>query len=87
MAKKPINMAMDSPQLINFDGKSYDISTLTDRAAECFNMLVRLQTDWTEAQYEVKKVETAQQKIVGDLKVIMVEDNIKPTKESEIVTQ
>lgn len=65
------------PQVINFDGKQYDISKMTDRVAEQFNMLVRLQSEWQDANFNLKKVEAAQKSVVTDLQVFMKEDNIK----------
>jgi len=87
MAKKESNGVTPGANVINFENKSYEIDKLSPRAAESFNMLVRLQSDWNDSQYEMKKIETAQQKTVSDLKVIMVEDNIKPVKNSGIITQ
>jgi len=65
------------PQVINFDGKQYDISKMTDRVAEQFNMLVRLQSEWQDASFNLKKVEAAQKTVVTELQVFMKEDNIK----------
>lgn len=65
------------PQVINFDGKQYDISKMTDRVAEQFNMLVRLQGEWQDANFNLKKVEAAQKTVVTELQVFMKEDNIK----------
>jgi len=66
-----------APQVINFDGKQYDISKMTDRVAEQFNMLVRLQSEWQDASFNLKKVEAAQKTVVTELQVFMKEDNIK----------
>ncbi len=74
MAKKAEKQA---PQVINFDGKQYDISKMTDRVAEQFNMLVRLQSEWQDASFNLKKVEAAQKTVVTELQVFMKEDNIK----------
>ena len=68
------------PQVINFAGKQYDISKMTERVAHQFNMLVRLQGEWQDADFNLKKVEAAQKSVVHELKVFMVEDNIKPVK-------
>ena len=65
------------PQVINFDGKQYDISKMTDRVAEQFNMLVRLQSERQDASFNLKKVEAAQKTVVTELQVFMKEDNIK----------
>lgn len=65
------------PQVINFDGKQYDISKMTDRVAEQFNMLVRLQSEWQDANFNLKKVEAAQKTVVTELQVFMKEDKIK----------
>ena len=65
------------PQVINFDGKQYDISKMTDRVAEQFNMLVRLQSEWQDASFNLKKVEAAQKTVVTELQVFMKEDKIK----------
>lgn len=65
------------PQVINFDGKQYDISKMTDRVAEQFNMLVRLQSEWQDANFNLRKVEAAQKSVVTDLQVFMKEDDIK----------
>ena len=65
------------PQVINFDGKQYDISKMTDRVAEQFNMLVRLQGEWQDASFNLKKVGAAQKTVVTQLKGFMKEDNIK----------
>ena len=65
------------PQVINFDGKQYDISKMTDRVAEQFNMLVRLQSEWQDASFNLKKVEAAQKTVVTELQVFMKEDDIK----------
>jgi len=65
------------PQVINFDGKQYEISKMTDRVAEQFNMLVRLQSEWQDASFNLKKVEAAQKTVVTELQVFMKEDNIK----------
>tara|TARA_B100001559_G_scaffold182478_1_gene152749 strand:+ start:5570 stop:5818 length:249 start_codon:yes stop_codon:yes gene_type:complete len=65
------------PQVINFDGKQYDISKMTERVAEQFNMLVRLQSEWQDASFNLKKVEAAQKTVVTELQVFMKEDNIK----------
>ena len=65
------------PQVINFDGKQYDISKMTDRVAEQFNMLVRLQSEWQDANFNLRKVEAAQKSVVTDLQIFMKEDNIK----------
>ena len=43
-------------------------------------MLVRLQGEWQDADFNLKKVEAAQKSVVHELKVFMVEDNIKPVK-------
>lgn len=74
MAKKAEKQV---PQVINFDGKQYDISKMTDRVAEQFNMLVRLQSEWQDANFNLKKVEAAQKTVVTELQVFMKEDNIK----------
>ena len=74
MAKKAEKQA---PQVINFDGKQYDISKMTDRVAEQFNMLVRLQSEWQDASFNLKKVEAEQKTVVTELQVFMKEDNIK----------
>jgi hypothetical protein len=74
MAKKAEKQV---PQVINFDGKQYDISKMTDRVAEQFNMLVRLQSEWQDASFNLKKVEAAQKTVVTELQVFMKEDNIK----------
>lgn len=66
-----------APQVINFDGKQYDISKMTERVAEQFNMLVRLQSEWQDASFNLKKVEAAQKTVVTELQVFMKEDNIK----------
>ena len=66
-----------APQVISFDGKQYDISKMTDRVAEQFNMLVRLQSEWQDASFNLKKVEAAQKTVVTELQVFMKEDNIK----------
>ena len=66
-----------APQVINFDGKQYDISKMTDRVAEQFNMLVRLQSEWQDASFNLKKVEAAQKTVVTELQVFMKEDDIK----------
>lgn len=65
------------PQVINFDGKQYDISKMTERVAEQFNMLVRLQSEWQDASFNLKKVEAAQKTTVTELQVFLKEDNIK----------
>lgn len=74
MAKKA---EKQMPQVINFDGKQYDISKMTDRVAEQFNMLVRLQSEWQDANFNLKKVEAAQKTVVTELQVFMKEDKIK----------
>ena len=74
MAKKAEKQV---PQVINFDGKQYDISKMTDRVAEQFDMLVRLQSEWQDASFNLKKVEAAQKTVVTELQVFMKEDNIK----------
>ena len=74
MAKKAEKQV---PQVINFDGKQYDISKMTDRVAEQFNMLVRLQSEWQDANFNLKKVEAAQKTVVTELQVFMKEDKIK----------
>ena len=74
MAKKAEKQA---PQVINFDGKQYEISKMTDRVAEQFNMLGRLQSEWQDASFNLKKVEAAQKTVVTELQVFMKEDNIK----------
>jgi len=74
MAKKA---EQQIPQVINFDGKQYEISKMTDRVAEQFNMLVRLQSEWQDASFNLKKVEAAQKTVVTELQVFMKEDNIK----------
>ena len=66
-----------APQVINFDGKQYDISKMTDRVAELFNMLDRLQSEWQDASFNLKKVEAAQKTVVTELQVFMKEDDIK----------
>ena len=50
---------------------------MTDRVAEQFNMLVRLQTEWQDANFNLRKVEAAQKSVVTDLQVFMKEDDIK----------
>ena len=65
------------PQVINFDGKQYDISKMTDRVAEQFNMLVRLQSEWQDASFNLKKVEAAQKTVVTELHVFIKQHNIK----------
>ena len=50
---------------------------MTDRVAEQFNMLVRLQSEWQDASFNLKKVEAAQKTVVTELQVFMKEDNIK----------
>lgn len=74
MAKKA---EQQIPQVINFDGKQYEISKMTDRVAEQFNMLVRLQSEWQDASFNLRKVEAAQKTVVTELQVFMKEDNIK----------
>ena len=44
------------PQVINFNGKQYDISKMTDRVADQFNMLVRLQSEWQDANFNLRKM-------------------------------
>ena len=65
------------PQLINFDGKQYDITQMTDRVAQQFNMLVRLQSEWQDAHFNLRKVEAAQKTTVTELQVFLKEDKIK----------
>ena len=65
------------PQLINFDGKQYDISKMTDRVAQQFNMLVRLQGEWQDADFNLRKIEAAPKTTVTELQVFLKEDNIK----------
>tara|TARA_B100000214_G_C23929860_1_gene610224 strand:+ start:526 stop:774 length:249 start_codon:yes stop_codon:yes gene_type:complete len=73
------------PQLINFDGKQYDISKMTDRVAQKFNMLVRLQGEWQDADFNLRKVEAAQKTTVTELQVFLKEDNIKAV-DDKIIT-
>jgi hypothetical protein len=40
-------------------------------------MLVRLQSEWQDASFNLKKVEAAQKTVVTELQVFMKEDNIK----------
>ena len=65
------------PQVINFDGKQYDISKMTDRVADQFNMLVRLQSEWQDANFNLRKIEAAQKTTVTELQVFLKEDKIK----------
>ena len=65
------------PQVINFDGKQYDISKMTDRVADQFNMLVRLQSEWQDANFNLRKIEAAQKTTVKELQVFLKEDKIK----------
>ena len=65
------------PQLINFDGKQYDISKMTDRVAQQFNMLVRLQGEWQDADFNLRKIEAEQKTTVTELQVFLKEDKVK----------
>ena len=73
------------PKVINFDGKQYDISKMTERVAHQFNMLVRLQGEWQDADFNLRNIEAAQKSVVQELKVFMVEDNVKPVKDAGII--
>ena len=71
------NAEKQLPQIINFDGKQYDISKMTDRVAQQFNMLVRLQGEWQDADFNLRKIEAAQKTTVTELQVFLKEDDIK----------
>ena len=65
------------PQVINFDGKQYDIAQMTDRVADQFNMLVRLQSEWQDANFNLRMIEAAQKTTVTELQVFLKEDKVK----------
>ena len=65
------------PQLKNFDGKQYDIAQMTDRVADQFNMLVRLQSEWQDANFNLRMIEAAQKTTVTELQVFLKEDKVK----------
>ncbi len=76
-------MAEDSPKIetVNFDGEAYAVEDLTSRVVEGFNTLVRLQQDVQEQAYQLKKSQSAQNSVSGELKAMIQEDKIKPLQE------
>ena len=76
-------MAEDSPKIetVNFDGEAYAVEDLTSRVVEGFNNLVRLQQDVQEQAYQLKKSQSAQNSVSGELKAMIQEDKIKPLQE------
>ena len=63
---------------INFDGEEYDISDLTPRAIESFNVLFKGQQNLNNLAMEVKLTQAGISALSGDLKTILKEDKIKP---------
>jgi peptidoglycan hydrolase CwlO-like protein len=76
-------MAEDSPKIetVNFDGEAYAVEDLTSRVVDGFNTLVRLQQDVQEQAYQLKKSQSAQNSVSGELKAMIQEDKIKPLQE------
>ncbi len=76
-------MAEDSPKIetVNFDGEAYAVEDLTSRVVEGFNTLVRLQQDVQEQAYQLKKSQSAQNSVSGELKAMIQEEKIKPLQE------
>ena len=76
-------MAEDSPKIetVNFDGEAYAVEDLTGRVVDGFNTLVRLQQDVQEQAYQLKKSQSAQNSVSGELKAMIQEDKIKPLQE------
>ena len=76
-------MAEDSPKIetVNFDGAAYAVEDLTGRVVDGFNTLVRLQQDVQEQAYQLKKSQSAQNSVSGELKAMIQEDKIKPLQE------
>ncbi len=76
-------MAEDSPKIetVNFDGEAYAVEDLTSRVVDGFNTLVRLQQDVQEQAYQLKKSQSAQNSVSGELKAMIQEEKIKPLQE------
>ena len=63
---------------INFDGEEYDISDLTPRAIEAFNVLFKGQQNLNNLAMDVKLTQASIAALNGELKTILEEDKIKP---------
>ena len=63
---------------INFDGEENDISDLTPRAIESFNVLFKGQQNLNNLAIDVKLAQAGISALSGDLKTILKEDKIKP---------
>ena len=76
-------MAEDSPKIetVNFDGEAYAVEDLTSRVVDGFNTLGRLQQDVQEQAYQLKKSQSAQNSVSGELKAMIQDDKIKPLQE------
>jgi hypothetical protein len=63
---------------INYNGEEYEISDLTPRAAEAFNVLFKSQQNLSELAMSVKLAQAANAGITVELNAILKEDKIKP---------
>lgn len=71
------NQQPEQPKNIIFDNKSYQIEDLTPRAAQGFNMLVRLQQEINELDYQTSVKKAAQSQISVEVRTVLKEDKIK----------
>ena len=72
----------EAPTVVNFDGDTYSIDSLTPRVLEGFNMLVKLQNEIAELSYQLKKSQAAQAGISNEIKVNIRTDKIKIIEEN-----
>jgi hypothetical protein len=76
-----------TPQVkeINFNGKIYEIESLTPRVINSFNNLVKLQSELNEIAYVAAVKQAAQKQMSLELEGMIKEDKIKEIAEQEQV--
>lgn len=77
----------ETPQVkeINFNGKTYEIESLTPRVINSFNNLVKLQGELNEIAYIAVVKQAAQKQMSLELEGMIKEDKIKEIAEQEQV--
>ena len=68
---------------INYNGEEYEISDLTPRAVEAFNVLFKGQQNLNELATSVKLAQAANAGITVEINAILKEDKIKPNVKIE----
>ena len=68
---------------INYNGEEYDITDLTPRAVEAFNVLFKGQQNLNELAMSVKLAQAANAGITVEINAILKEDKIKPNVKIE----